>query len=118
MGTFVVSRGGKWHSIFPFWLLLFIQWINPGVPSPTEYFACLAIIGNSTFCKVIILYPQIIRLVKSISYVEDKVGAESLQTSGEGSLLVIASPSVNAPHEKGADRLHISANCSQKEPIS
>lgn len=53
------------------------------------------------FHKVITIQPQIIHLVKSIFGTEDKVGAESLHTSGEGSLLVMVSRSVNAPMRKG-----------------
>lgn len=53
------------------------------------------------FHKVITIRPQIIHLVKSIFGTEDKVGAELLHTSGEGSLLVIVSCSVNAPMRKG-----------------
>lgn len=53
------------------------------------------------FHKVITIRPQIIHLVKSIFGTGDKVGAELLHTSGEGSLLVIVSRSVNAPMRKG-----------------
>ena len=53
------------------------------------------------FHKAITIQPQIIHLVKSIFGTEDKVGAELLHTSGEGSLLVIVSCSVNAPMRKG-----------------
>lgn len=53
------------------------------------------------FHKVITIRPQIIHLVKSIFGTKDKVGAELLHTSGEGSLLVMVSRSVNAPMRKG-----------------
>lgn len=51
--------------------------------------------------KVITIRPQIIHLVKSIFGTKDKVGAELLHTSGEGSLLVMVSRSANAPMRKG-----------------
>lgn len=100
-----MSKARKYHSWFaPFIVVVLLSCL---LWAQILLFLCCGFLTlrynrwEFQFHKVITMQPQIIHLVKSIFRTEDKVGAELLHTSGEGSLLVIVSRSVNAPMRKG-----------------
>lgn len=99
-----MSKARKCHSRFAFYCCCPFVLFSARRNSPFLCCWFLTLHYNHwefQFHKVLTIQPQIIHPVKSIFKTEDKVGAESLHTSGEGSLLVMVSRSVNAPMRKG-----------------
>lgn len=98
----VQGRGATADLLFLLLLSFCFVYCERNSPSPGCWFLTLHYNRwEFQFHKAITIQPQIIHLVKSIFGTEDKVGAELLHTSGEGSLLVIVSCSVNAPMRRG-----------------